>query len=448
MSTTYTDRYGLPLSTPERGAAEHYIEGIDRALALNMGAQESLEAAIAVDTHFAMAHIALAREFQYRGQNTAAQASKVKALQCVDGVTRREQQHVEALAKAIDGDGPSALALIREHVQEFPRDAFLLKQADGPFGLLGFGGGQDRLEANFALLDSVAEAYGDDWWFLSAYAFAHNELGYHEKARRLVQRALERHPQSGHSAHTMAHVFFETGDHSGGVEFLEGWLPGFPRQAQIYSHLTWHLALFELACGHPDYVLELYNQTLNPKVCPGAPLIALCDAAALLWRYDLYGLQRPPGAHEVVAAFAAHTFPRAGITFADVHCALAYAVAGNTEALTQLTTQLRERLAQGKVPAGEVVPAIIEALAACAHGDYEGAIQHLEPVADQVVRVGGSNAQREVFADTLLHAYLRAGRYIQAEDVLRQRLARRPSARDLVWLQQAQAAHQTDVGER
>ena len=30
------------------------------------------------------------------------------------------------------------------------------------------------------------------------------------------------------------------------------------------------------------------------------------------------------------------------------------------EALTQLTTQLRERLAQGKVPASEVVPALIE----------------------------------------------------------------------------------------
>ena len=448
MSTIYTDRYGLPVSTAAREAAAHYMEGIDRALALNMGAQASLETAIAADEHFAMAHIALAREFQYRGKNTEAQASKLQALQCLDGVTSRERQHVEALARAIDGDGPTALALIREHVQEFPRDAFLLKQADGPFGLLGFGGGQDRLEANFALLDSVAEAYGDDWWFLSAYAFAHNELGYHEKARRLVQRALERHPQSGHSAHTMAHVFFETGDSRGGAEFLAGWLPDFPRQAQIYSHLTWHLALFELASGHPEHVLELYTQTLNPEVCPGAPLIVLCDAAALLWRHDLYGLQRPPGSRQAVAAFAAHAFPRAGIAFVDVHCALAYAAAGDAEALTQLATQLRERLAQGKVPAGEVVPAIVEALAAFARGDYEGAVQHLEPVADQVVRVGGSNAQRAVFADTLLQAYLRAGRYAQAEGVLRTRLARRPSARDTMWLYQTQSASQTGRREQ
>jgi predicted Zn-dependent protease len=109
------------------------------------------------------------------------------------------------------------------------------------------------------------------------------------------------------------------------------------------------------------------------------------------------------------------------------------------EALTQLTIQLRERLAQGKVPASEVVPALVEALTAFAYGDYEMAVQHLEPVAAQVVRVGGSNAQREVFEDTLLQAYLRSGRYTQAESLLHRRLARRPSTRDMLWLQQAQA---------
>ena len=47
MEGTYTDRYDLPLSTTSQVAAAHYIEGIDRALALNMGSQASLEAALA-----------------------------------------------------------------------------------------------------------------------------------------------------------------------------------------------------------------------------------------------------------------------------------------------------------------------------------------------------------------------------------------------------------------
>jgi len=191
MPTIYADRYGLPLSTQSSAAAAHYMTAMDQALAMQRGAQKSLEAAIDDDPDCAMAHIALAREWQYRGKRAEAQASKTRARQCLDGLTRRERQHVEALSQAVDGDSPAALALIHEHLQEFPRDALLLKQADGPFGLIGFGGGQDRLEANFALLDSVAEAYGDDWWFLSAYAFAHNELGQHTQARRLVERALE-----------------------------------------------------------------------------------------------------------------------------------------------------------------------------------------------------------------------------------------------------------------
>src|SRR5437879_6093319 len=107
-----------------------------------------------------------------------------------------------------------------------------------------------------------------------------------------------------------------------------------------------------------------------------------------------------------------------------------------------LPARVRDARAQGKGPAGAVVPALVEALAAFARGDYENAVQRLEPVADQVVRVGGSNAQREVFEDTLLQAYLRAGRYAQAESLLCKRLARRPSSRDMLWLQQAQAAPQ------
>jgi uncharacterized protein HemY len=46
----------------------------------------------------------------------------------------------------------------------------------------------------------------------------------------------------------------------------------------------------------------------------------------------------------------------------------------------------------------------------------------------------------------LLQAYLRAGHYAQAESVLRKRLARRPSARDTLWLQQAQSGHQAERG--
>jgi hypothetical protein len=237
----------------------------------------------------------------------------------------------------------------------------------------------------------------------------------------------------------MAHVFFEAGHADSGVEFLEEWLVDYPRASQIYSHLTWHLALFELARGHVERVQELYDASLRPEVSPGVPLITLCDAASLVWRHNLYSVEGCIGTAADVVALAREAFSRPGLTFADVHCALAYAAAGDQAALARLECQLEERLRAGKIAAGEVVPALVKAVTAFIRGDYEQAVQLLEPVAAQVVRVGGSNAQRSVFEDTLLQAYLRCGRNESAAALLRQRLARRPSARDERWLQQAQA---------
>ena len=72
-------------------------------------------------------------------------------------------------------------------------------------------------------------------------------------------------------------------------------------------------------------------------------------------------------------------------------------------------------------------------------GGYEDAVRWIEPLDGQLVRVGGSHAQWEVFEDTLLHAYLRTGRFDAAADLLRRRLSKRSSARDIVWLEQATA---------
>jgi hypothetical protein len=51
-------------------------------------------------------------------------------------------------------------------------------------------------------------------------------------------------------------------------------------------------------------------------------------------------------------------------------------------------------------------------------------------------RIGGSHAQREIFEDTLIIAYLRSGQAAKAEPLLRSRLGRRSSARDQAWLAQ------------
>jgi len=54
-----------------------------------------------------------------------------------------------------------------------------------------------------------------------------------------------------------------------------------------------------------------------------------------------------------------------------------------------------------------------------------------------VVRIGGSHAQRELWEDTLIVAYLRAGHRDKATKMISDRLRRRPSTRDEAWSREA-----------
>ncbi len=58
----------------------------------------------------------------------------------------------------------------------------------------------------------------------------------------------------------------------------------------------------------------------------------------------------------------------------------------------------------------------------------------LEAAHADLPRIGGSHAQREVFEDSLIVAWLRSGQSARAAPLLQSRLARRPSARDEAWL--------------
>lgn len=206
----------------------------------------------------------------------------------------------------------------------------------------------------------------------------------------------------------------------------------------MYGHLAWHHALFELILGNLDRVDAIYANELSPAVSQEPALGRIADAASLLWRLLLGGRNGDlPWAD--LSAYAAERFAQPGVMFADVHCALAHAAAGSAEALDRLVSGLRARADAGKLPAGSIVPDIAEAVGHFARGEYEQTARLLEPRMHEVVRIGGSRAQREVVEDTLIEAYFRAGEFERAEGLLRERVERRPNPRDDRWLARALA---------
>jgi len=272
------DRYGLPLSTGSTVAAERYVEGLDRLRSWSVGVQDSLEHAIAADEGFALAHAALAVVRRLQGRGDEARACAARACALVAGTTWRERQHVTAVAAVVE-ESPRVLPLLREHLVEYSRDALALQLA---LFQVARSGVADWQQQTFALLADRAPSYGDDWWFLGAYAFAHEELGRLETARRLAERSLAQNARNASAAHPLAHVYYETDDHNGGASFLSGWLAGYDRAAPYHCHLSWHLALFALAAGQASRAREVYDRCIRPIV-EGAQA-GLVDAAGLLWR--------------------------------------------------------------------------------------------------------------------------------------------------------------------
>ena len=114
--------------------------------------------------------------------------------------------------------------------------------------------------------------------------------------------------------------------------------------------------------------------------------------------------------------------------------ALFAAATHNHAALEARLGVIEQRLAEGKMAAGPVVSGICRAMRAFAEQNYSACIAQLEPVLGDVVRVGGSHAQREIVEDTFIVALLRGGEAARARTMLDRRLHRRPSPRDASWL--------------
>jgi hypothetical protein len=222
-------------------------------------------------------------------------------------------------------------------------------------------------------------------------------------------------------------VLYESGEDAAGLAYLDEWLRDYPPAAQLHCHLTWHVAIFSLGLGRLDRAWQAYSIGVAPGASWGPPVNTLTDAASFLWRAELAGSPRDSSQWFAVHAYATRAFPKPGVTFCDVHSAVAYAASGDAVALEELSRALSEADRAGRLAAGPVVPALVDAFGAFARGDWDATITILAPVFDQHVRIGGSRAQRDLVELTLLAAYLRAGRAEAARALLARRHDRRPS---------------------
>lgn len=415
-----SDRFDNPLSTPSEVARNAYVEGCDLVLTQWPGSAAAFDRALAADPGFALAHAGKARALQMAGDMPAARAA-IAAAKAFGGLPERDASHVAVIDLMLNGPPGAAMAQVRRHVRDWPRDAFIVATAANQNGLIGMSGLAGREQYQFDFLTALAPHYGDDWWFNSHYAMALSELGHLAEARPRVERSLAAYPRNAYAAHSLAHFHYENDDADAAIAFLGEWLAAYPRDGGMYGHLHWHLALVHLSRGSVEEGLRLFDAAFAAEDYRGPLLVKMLDAPSFLWRAELAGHPRDADRWRRVHDFAHRTFPNPGIAFVDWHVALADAVAGDD--VEPRTRQIEGMAESGRYPAGPTVPAASRGFAAFQRGDHAETIRQLEAMLGERERLSGSRAQLDLVEFTLLKSYLALGR---VEDARRLVAARRP----------------------
>lgn len=164
----------------------------------------------------------------------------------------------------------------------------------------------------------------------------------------------------------------------------------------------------------------------------------IVDAAALLWRLSLFGVD----VTECAGRLAADIDPLVEepvYLFNDWHAVMAFGLAGDHARIERVINANRSQATgTNRAVADRAGLALLEGFSAFAAGRPGQAIDLMIDIRARANAVGGSHAQRDVIDLTLIAAAARAGQRSLAQALVAERVARKPSA--------AAAAHQLPTG--
>ena len=426
-----TDPRGLPLTTTNQAAAA----ALEAATLSLLGHRADLAAHLAGALQhdpglvLAQALAGLGARIQAREEleplatrHLAAARASLRAR----GGTARERGLVAALSAWHEhADMAGAAAHLGHIVSAKPTDALAIKLEHAIRFMLG-----DRAGMR-ASLEAAAPAWTPDLpgfgYLLGLRAFALEESGEAGMAEHLGRAAVAAEPADLWGGHAVAHVFEGNGRAREGIAWIDGLARHIPAGGGFGRHLMWHAALFHLHLGDNDAALALLDTRIHDQ--PAEDVRDFANAASLMWRLEAQGVAVGQARWDALAAIAARRSGERGLAFIDLHHVLALGAAGRRDALAEKLAALRDRAEdcsdmQFDVLADCGLP-VAEGLALVLGGRPGAAVERLLPLCGQMQRLGGSNAQRDVFERVLIDACLASGRIRIAAGLLEDRSAHR-----------------------
>jgi hypothetical protein len=399
---TIRDHAGLPLSNASLADAAAYDAYVREFLSYGANLRALFAAADAspgaplLQAHAAALHLA------FEGAEGFAHAAPYLSRMAGARASERESAFIAAVEAWSRQDYRAALALLDAMTVRWPADIAALKW--GQYHAFNLGDQQALLrfgERARIVFEGAPYAHG-----MIAFALEQNHRL--EEAEEEGLLAAEIAIDDAWAHHAVAHVMETTGRPRDGARWMDHCAHTWDKKGVfIRDHNWWHAALFRIALGREDEALQIYDKRLW-GAWPEFPQEQI-GAVSMLWRLEMRGVdvgeRWRPVANEARRRVGEHL-----LAFHDVHYLYALARGGEDGEAEAMLRSIDAR-ANACDPCADIwrdaAAPLARASLAFARGQWDDAAESFAGVAPNLVRVGGSHAQRHLFKEALDYAAAR-----------------------------------------
>jgi hypothetical protein len=429
-ASTFLDVRRVPVSAPDEEALASFEAALETLYRYQGDPLAEIRETLERWPGFALAHIFRALVllgFTERRFAIGAARSLETAAEFLNPADQREQTLYRVARSMLELDWASACRGLESLLLAHPRDMLALQVAH----TLDFFRGdlwalRNRVNRVLPYWQPETPGYAH---VLGMHAFGLEECNHYPEAEQAATSSLALDRANPWAVHALAHVLEMQGRVDEGIAHLESRVPDWSVDSGFAYHNWWHLALFHLDRGDEQRVLDLYDQVFgDPESCFALNMI---DAAALLWRLKLLGVETGERSAPV-AGWWREQIDSGGAYYAfnDFHAAIALALESDGEAIEQLLGRIAAE--PSGADAGDGIHTIgaplVRAIKAYVDRDFAACAEALAVLRDDAQRFGGSHAQRDLITLTLIDAAASAGRTGLARHYLNERLVMKPAS--------------------
>ncbi|CAG9537987.1 unnamed protein product, partial [Cercopithifilaria johnstoni] len=324
---------------------------------------------------------------------------------CKHGTTY-EKNHAKAINMFANDKILAACEEWEKILNETPNDLLALKFAHDAYFYLGDKQSlRDSIARVFPKWKSTTPCYS---YLYGMYAFGLEECEQYDEAENYAKKGLELNKYDAWATHALAHCMEMNGRIEEGIHFMESTETDWNKCFLLACHNYWHIALYYIELGKYNEALLYYDREIGKRV-KSATMLDIVDASSILLRFEMEGVSVGNRWKALLPIVKPHVNDHI-LAFNDAHIRMV--IEGCSDSTIRknhcdsIANYINNNYGDNNERTRNFGKSICDAITSYYNGDYHEVVQTLSPIRHNVYNIGGSNAQRDIFTQLLIHSAL------------------------------------------